>query len=569
MSSRRLPHQFVRSSHQYLYDMLGWYRTERRDARGGHRRRQSEGPVHQRALRHRRRARPRRRVLQGGQRRLRRRPAPAAAARPALGRQVLRRDPDEARARGVQPHGRRRAVRVAGLAAARVAAEPGSRPACAASSARPTASRSRASCRPTAARASTTSSRATSCSSRWSGCSCPRPHASASAPTRRTIPTTADIADLVGSVDLSKVAEIGDEGDPRAWSWSGAVYAASRGMLEMIEILKVKREFLYLLLTLTQEKNVKVSRFPLIHLDETIVAHTNLAEFNKFLQEKENEALLDRMVIVKVPVHAVVPRRGAHLPQARLQRAGVPHRALRSARAGARRGVLDPHAADRSRRRRASTSRRSCGSTPARTSRASRRATCERMRAEQPDEGMSGVSPRFVINAISQRDHAQRPQEPHQHGDAAGAQGLHPERCAHGRQPEEELGGFPRARAQGFLQPLGQGGRASRAVRFLRGRGAAAAREVSRRGGGLARQARGQGSRSRARRARPTSASCARSRRRSRSPSPASSRSARKSCARRWSPSRPARSSRSTATRACTRPSSSTCSRSGATCCGS
>src|SRR3970040_1221753 len=114
-------------------------------------------------------------------------------------------------------------------------------------------------------------------------------------------PTTADIADLVGSVDLSKVADIGDEGDPRAWSWSGAVYAASRGMLEMIEILKVKREFLYLLLTLTQEQNVKVSRFPLIYLDETIVAHTNLAEFRKFLQEKENEALLDRMVIVKVP----------------------------------------------------------------------------------------------------------------------------------------------------------------------------------------------------------------------------------------------------------------------------
>jgi serine protein kinase len=57
-------------------------------------------------------------------------------------------------------------------------------------------------------------------------------------------PTTADLADLVGSVDLSKVAQYGDEGDPRAWSWSGAVYAASRGLLEMIEILKVKREFL-------------------------------------------------------------------------------------------------------------------------------------------------------------------------------------------------------------------------------------------------------------------------------------------------------------------------------------
>src|SRR5205085_742267 len=66
-------------------------------------------------------------------------------------------------------------------------------------------------------------------------------------------------------------------------------------------ILKVKREFLYLLLTLTQEKNVKVSRFPLIYLDETILAHTNLAEFRKFLQESENEALLDRMVIIQVP----------------------------------------------------------------------------------------------------------------------------------------------------------------------------------------------------------------------------------------------------------------------------
>src|SRR3546814_13038846 len=69
----------------------------------------------------------------------------------------------------------------------------------------------------------------------------------------------------------------------------------------MIEILKVKREFLYLLLTLTQEQMVKVSRFPLIYIDETIVAHTNMVEFRRFLQEKENEALLDRMVIVQVP----------------------------------------------------------------------------------------------------------------------------------------------------------------------------------------------------------------------------------------------------------------------------
>jgi serine protein kinase len=213
-------------------------------------------------------------------------------------------------------------------------------------------------------------------------------------------PSTADIADLVGSVDLSKVARVGDEGDPRAWSWSGAVYAASRGVLEMIEILKVKREFLYLLLTLTQEKNVKVARFPLIYLDETILAHTNLAEFNRFLQEKENEALLDRMVIIKVPyalsykdeariykklVYGAPAFRNTHLDPHVLHLAAVfailtrhtkPEREgldlpkkVRIFAGEAVEGFSDQEAA--------------------------------RLRTEAPDEGLSGVSPRFVINALS------------------------------------------------------------------------------------------------------------------------------------------------------------------------
>ncbi|TCS39257.1 putative serine protein kinase PrkA [Paucimonas lemoignei] len=214
-------------------------------------------------------------------------------------------------------------------------------------------------------------------------------------------PTTADLADLVGSVDLSKVAEYGDEGDPRAWSWSGAVYAASRGMLEMIEILKVKREFLYLLLTLTQEKNVKVSRFPLIYLDETILAHTNLAEFRKFLQESENEALLDRMVIIQVPYTL------NYKDEARI------YRKLISSAAPAFREVhLDPHVlhaaavfatltrlqdgeekeADLTRRLRIHANEEVEGFN---------RGDGERMKQRAPDEGLAGVSPRFVINALS------------------------------------------------------------------------------------------------------------------------------------------------------------------------
>jgi serine protein kinase len=213
-------------------------------------------------------------------------------------------------------------------------------------------------------------------------------------------PTTADIADLVGSVDLSKVSEYGDEGDPRAWSWSGAVYAASRGLLEMIEILKVKREFLYLLLTLTQEKNVKVSRFPLIHLDETIVAHTNLAEFRKFLQEPENEALLDRMVIVQVPYTL------SYKEEARI------YRKLVSSTQAFREVHLDPHALHvaavfailsrlaESEEKDAETSKKVrlyAGEDVEGMS----QTEVEKIKARNPDEGLAGVSPRFVINALS------------------------------------------------------------------------------------------------------------------------------------------------------------------------
>ncbi len=213
-------------------------------------------------------------------------------------------------------------------------------------------------------------------------------------------PTTADIADLVGSVDLSKVAEIGDEGDPRAWSWSGAVYAASRGVLEMIEILKVKREFLYLLLTLTQEKNVKVSRFPLIYLDETILAHTNMAEFRKFLQEKENEALLDRMVIVQVPYTL------SFHEEARIYK-----KLISSARAF-QEVHLDPHALKTSAAFAVLTRFADSEREDLDVSKKARlfagedvegfsESEIDRIRAESPDEGLGGISPRFIINALS------------------------------------------------------------------------------------------------------------------------------------------------------------------------
>lgn len=110
-----------------------------------------------------------------------------------------------------------------------------------------------------------------------------------------------DISELVGSIDLSTIGEYGTEADPRAYKFNGELNVANRGMMEFTEMLKVDPKFLYVLLTLAQEKNIKTGRFPLIYADEFIFGHTNETEFDKFLGKKELEALHDRMIVLRMP----------------------------------------------------------------------------------------------------------------------------------------------------------------------------------------------------------------------------------------------------------------------------
>lgn len=113
-------------------------------------------------------------------------------------------------------------------------------------------------------------------------------------------PKSQDISELIGSVDLSKVGKYGTESDPRAYRFDGELNIANRGLMEFIEILKVDIKFLYVLLTATQEKNIKTPRFPLLSCDEVILTHTNEAEYRKFVGQPENEALIDRMIVCRV-----------------------------------------------------------------------------------------------------------------------------------------------------------------------------------------------------------------------------------------------------------------------------
>jgi len=118
-------------------------------------------------------------------------------------------------------------------------------------------------------------------------------------------PKNQDIAELLGRVDLSKITQYG-ETDPRAYSLDGELEIANRGMMEYVEILKCDIKFHYTLITVAQEQVLKAPGFPQIYVDEVILSHTNQTEFDKFKSIKENEALHDRMYPIFVPYNLKV-----------------------------------------------------------------------------------------------------------------------------------------------------------------------------------------------------------------------------------------------------------------------
>ncbi|MGA1869301.1 MAG: PrkA family serine protein kinase [bacterium] len=118
-------------------------------------------------------------------------------------------------------------------------------------------------------------------------------------------PKNQDISELIGHVDLSKITQYG-ETDPRAYSLDGELEIANRGVIEYIEILKCDIKFHYVLITVAQEQVIKVPGFPQIYTDVLILSHTNETEFEKFRSVKENEALHDRMYPVFIPYNLKV-----------------------------------------------------------------------------------------------------------------------------------------------------------------------------------------------------------------------------------------------------------------------
>ena len=110
-----------------------------------------------------------------------------------------------------------------------------------------------------------------------------------------------DISSLVGKVDIRKLEDFSQD-DPDAYSFSGGLCLANRGILEFVEMFKAPIKVLHPLLTATQESNYNgtegMSSLP---FDGIILAHSNESEWQAFKNNKKNEAFIDRIFIVKVP----------------------------------------------------------------------------------------------------------------------------------------------------------------------------------------------------------------------------------------------------------------------------
>lgn len=212
-------------------------------------------------------------------------------------------------------------------------------------------------------------------------------------------PKSQDIADLTGSIDFSTIAEYGSESDPRAYRFDGELNKANRGMMEFQEMLKSDEKFLWHLLSLTQEGNFKAGRFALISADELIIAHTNEAEYRSFIANKKNEALHSRIIVMPIPYNLKVSQE-ERIYEKMIKESDIRdiHIAPHALKVAAIFSVLTrlkkpkKHGIELLKKVRIYDGENVEGFN---------QANVEELKKEFPEEGLTGIDPRYVINRIS------------------------------------------------------------------------------------------------------------------------------------------------------------------------
>jgi serine protein kinase len=212
-------------------------------------------------------------------------------------------------------------------------------------------------------------------------------------------PKSQDIADLTGSIDFSTITEYGSESDPRAYRFDGELNKANRGIMEFQEMLKCDEKFLWNLLSLTQEGNFKAGRFALISADELIIAHTNESEYKAFISNKKNEALQSRMIVMPIPYNLRVSDEekiyAKLIQQSDMQHIHIAPHTLRTA------SIFSILTRLRESKKQGMDLLKKMRMYDGEAVEGFKEADLKEMQNEFPDEGMTGIDPRYVVNRIS------------------------------------------------------------------------------------------------------------------------------------------------------------------------
>ena len=110
-----------------------------------------------------------------------------------------------------------------------------------------------------------------------------------------------DVSTLVGKINLRELETLNQD-DPDAYGFSGGLNRTTQGLMEFVEMFKAPIKMLHPLLTATQEGNYAgTENIGGLPYQGIILAHSNEAEWLNFRNNKNNEAFIDRISLVKVP----------------------------------------------------------------------------------------------------------------------------------------------------------------------------------------------------------------------------------------------------------------------------
>ncbi len=203
---------------------------------------------------------------------------------------------------------------------------------------------------------------------------------------------------LVGSVNTDQLEGDRLEVAGKAFRLDGEFNVANRGLVEFVEMFKADSHLLTTLLSLAQEQIIKMEKFGSVYADEVIVGHSNQGDFDEFASDKSSEALKDRIIAVQIPYNLKVTEEvKIYQKMLKTSRMGNVHIApltLQAASAFSVLARLDPP--DRQGMSLLDKLKLYDGHMVPHYSRQDLR----EMHRHHPMEGMSGISPRYVMNRI-------------------------------------------------------------------------------------------------------------------------------------------------------------------------